>query len=155
MFRTSLRSSINVLNRSAPSILLKSRLTAYRYLSDEARSRIQGAVKASPVVLFMKGTPEEPQCGFSRAVVQILDLHGVPPEKLQTYNVLADPELRSGIKEFSEWPTVPQVYVNGEFVGGCDILIGMHQSGDLETLLENNGVIQKVEAEPTAEKATA
>ncbi|KAF8872845.1 monothiol glutaredoxin-5 [Gymnopilus junonius] len=155
MFRTSLRSSINVLHRSAPSTLLKSRLTAYRYLSDEARSRIQTAVKANPVVLFMKGTPAEPQCGFSRAVVQILDLHGVPPEKLQTYNVLADQELRNGIKEFSEWPTIPQVYVNGEFVGGCDILIGMHQSGELETLLENNGVIPKIEAESTAEKATA
>jgi len=91
----------------------------------------------------MKGTPAEPQCGFSRAVVQILDLHGVPSEKMKTYNVLADQELRSGIKEFSyglwitfasrvmtdfslhrEWPTVPQIYVNGEFIGGCDILIG-------------------------------
>lgn len=93
----------------------------------------------------MKGTPAAPQCGFSRAVVQILDMHGVPPEKLKTFNVLEDEELRSGIKEFScviyltsvvqvlthtlrhvlsEWPTVPQVYVNGEFVGGCDILLG-------------------------------
>ncbi|PPQ69492.1 hypothetical protein CVT26_002838 [Gymnopilus dilepis] len=153
MFRTSLRSSIRLVSRSAPSTLLKSRLTAYRCLSDEARSRISSAIKEKPVVLFMKGTPEEPQCGFSRAVVQILDLHQVPPEKMQTYNVLADPELRSGIKEFSEWPTVPQVYVNGEFVGGCDILIGMHQSGELETLLENNGVIPKIEEE--AATATA
>lgn len=93
----------------------------------------------------MKGTPAAPQCGFSRAVVQILDMHGVPPEKMKTFNVLEDEELRSGIKEFScvthlasamqalthtfrrvisEWPTVPQVYVNGEFVGGCDILLG-------------------------------
>jgi len=93
----------------------------------------------------MKGTPEEPQCGFSRAAIQVLQLQGVPPEKFKTYNVLADPELRSGIKEFSEWPTIPQIYVNSEFIGGCDILISMHQSGELETLLENNGVIPKVE----------
>ncbi|KDR67607.1 hypothetical protein GALMADRAFT_257829 [Galerina marginata CBS 339.88] len=164
MFRPSLRSSIKLLHRTAPSTLLTGRLAAYRCLSDQARSKIQEAVKSDPVVLFMKGTPEEPQCGFSRAVVQILDLHGVPAEKLKTYNVLADPDLRSGIKEFSEWPTVPQIYVNGEFVGGCDILIGMHQSGDLETLLENNGVIPKVEgvaeevsaeATPVKEKATS
>lgn len=154
MFRLSLRSSVNVLHRTSPSTLLSSRLTAHRYLSQEARAMIQDAVKSNPVVLFMKGTPAEPQCGFSRAVVQILDLHGVPSEKLKTYNVLADQELRSGIKEFSEWPTVPQVYVNGEFVGGCDILIGMHQSGELETLLENNGVIPKVESDPTSTEGT-
>ncbi|PPQ94428.1 hypothetical protein CVT25_002519, partial [Psilocybe cyanescens] len=124
MFRPALRSSLKSLHRAAPSTLLASRLVAYRCLSDDVRSKLQSAVKANPVVLFMKGTPAEPQCGFSRAVVQILDLHGVPPEKMQTYNVLADEELRSGIKEFSEWPTVPQIYVNGEFVGGCDILIG-------------------------------
>ncbi|KAF8813020.1 monothiol glutaredoxin-5 [Phlegmacium glaucopus] len=145
MFRPTLRSSVKLLHRTAPSTLLTSRLTAYRYISQEARSQIQSAIKANPVVLFMKGTPAEPQCGFSRAVVQILDIHGVPPEKMKTYNVLADDELRSAIKEFSDWPTVPQIYVNGEFVGGCDILLGMHQSGELEKLLENNGVIPKVE----------
>ncbi|KAH9479726.1 Monothiol glutaredoxin-5 [Psilocybe cubensis] len=162
MFRPSLRSSLRSLHRTAPSTLLASRLVAYRCISDDVRAKLQSAVKASPVVLFMKGTPAEPQCGFSRAVVQILDLHGVPAEKMQTYNVLADQELRSSIKEFSEWPTVPQVYVNGEFIGGCDILIGMHQSGELETLLENNGVIPKIEdsasseAEaPASEKATS
>ncbi|KAF9474764.1 monothiol glutaredoxin-5 [Pholiota conissans] len=154
MFRTSLFSSVRVLSRAAPSSLVSSRLTAYRFLSTETRSKLEQAVKANPVVLFMKGTPAEPQCGFSRAVVQILDMHGVPSEKMQTYNVLADPELRSGIKEFSEWPTVPQVYVNGEFVGGCDILIGMHQSGELETLLENNGVIPKIEVSPEAEQSS-
>jgi monothiol glutaredoxin len=92
----------------------------------------------------MKGTPELPQCGFSRAVIQVLDIHGVPHEKMRTYNVLEDPELRNGIKEFScvymlsqsktrpfmsshlqrEWPTVPQLYVNSEFIGGCDIVLG-------------------------------
>ncbi|KAF4610957.1 hypothetical protein D9613_006698 [Agrocybe pediades] len=158
MFRPTLRSSVRLLNRTAPSTLVSSRLFAYRHLSDTVRSRLQSAVKAHPVVLFMKGTPSEPQCGFSRAAIQVLELHEVPPEKLQTYNVLADPELRSAIKEFSEWPTIPQIYVNGEFVGGCDILLGMHQSGELETLLENNGVIPKYEessSETTTEKASS
>ena len=134
---------VKLLHRRAPSTLLTSQLTAYRYISQEARSQIQSAIKANPVVLFMKGTPAEPECGFSRAVVQILDIQGVPPEKMRTYNVLADDELRTAIKEFSsvflffrplydiiphffysDWPTVPQVYVNGEFVGGCDIVLG-------------------------------
>lgn len=114
-----------------------------RYLSQETRAQIQSAVKSSPVVLFMKGNPQYPQCGFSRATVQVLDLQGVPPEKLKTYDILEDSELRSGMKEFSEWPTFPQLYVNGEFVGGCDIVLGMHQSGELETFLQENDVVPK------------
>jgi len=105
----------------------------------------------------MKGTPKQPECGFSRAVMQILDLQGVPADKLKTYNVLEDSELRSGVKEFSNWPTIPQVYVNGEFVGGCDIVMGMHQSGELESLLEKNEVIPPVESEssePSAAKSS-
>ncbi|PPQ71898.1 hypothetical protein CVT24_006872 [Panaeolus cyanescens] len=145
MFRTTLRSSVQLLSRRAPSTILRTQGTAYRYLTQEARSQIQKAIEASPVVLFMKGTPDQPQCGFSRAVVQILEMQGVPPEKLKAYNVLADPELRSGIKEFSDWPTIPQLYVNGEFVGGCDILLGMHQSGELETYFESKGIIPKLE----------
>ncbi|KAF8159845.1 monothiol glutaredoxin-5 [Crassisporium funariophilum] len=155
MFRPTLRSSVKLLPRTAPSTILTSRLAAYRHISTEARSKIESAVKASPVVLFMKGTPAEPQCGFSRAVVQILELHGVSSDKMKTYNVLADQELRTGIKEYSEWPTIPQIYVNGEFVGGCDILLGMHQSGELETLLENNGVIPKVEDAPASPMAAS
>ncbi|GJJ11197.1 hypothetical protein Clacol_005429 [Clathrus columnatus] len=112
-----------------------------RFLSQEAREQISKAVKADPVVVFMKGTPDSPQCGFSRAVVQILDLQGVPVEKLKTYNVLEDSELRNGIKEFSDWPTIPQVYVDGDFVGGCDIIMGMHQSGELEKLLEQHNIL--------------
>ncbi|EAU90056.1 monothiol glutaredoxin-5 [Coprinopsis cinerea okayama7 len=146
MFRTSLTSSLRLLRRNAaPSTFAKGQLTAYRYITQEARAQIQKAIEEKPVVLFMKGTPDAPQCGFSRAVVQILDMYEVPPEKMQTYNVLADAELRSSIKEFSEWPTIPQVYVDGEFIGGCDILLGMHQSGELETLLESKNVIPKVE----------
>ncbi|KIY64012.1 monothiol glutaredoxin, partial [Cylindrobasidium torrendii FP15055 ss-10] len=122
-----------------------------RYLSDDARSKIQKAVTDKPLVLFMKGTPDAPQCGFSRAAIQVLDLWGVPPAKMQTYNVLEDAELREGIKEFSEWPTIPQLYVKGEFVGGCDILLSMHQNGELEKLLEDSEIIPKeVEEASTA-----
>ncbi|KAF9000672.1 monothiol glutaredoxin-5 [Cyathus striatus] len=154
----SLRSSLSLLRqplRATTSLPPRAVLLATRTLTQEARSQIQKAIEASPVVLFMKGTPEQPQCGFSRAVVQILDLHDVPPEKMKTYNVLEDQELRNGIKEFSEWPTIPQVYVNGEFVGGCDILLGMHQSGELEMLLENNNIIPKVEEEVAAAKVAS
>ncbi|KAL5531555.1 hypothetical protein ACEPAG_4432 [Sanghuangporus baumii] len=115
----------------------------YRLLSQEARSKLQAAVNEKPLVVFMKGTPDLPQCGFSRAVIQLLDINGVPPEKMQTYDVLENQDLRNDIKEFSEWPTIPQVYVNGEFVGGCDIVIGMHQSGELEQLLRKHDVIPK------------
>lgn len=96
-------------------------------------------------MLFMKGTPEQPQCGFSRAAIQILEMQGVPPEKFKSFNVLEDQQLRQDIKEFSDWPTIPQLYVNGEFVGGCDILLSMHQSGELEKLLEEKGVLPPLE----------
>ncbi|GMF04289.1 unnamed protein product [[Candida] boidinii] len=89
----------------------------------------------------MKGTPEFPQCGFSRATIQILGQQGVDPEKFAAYNVLEDPELRQGIKEYSEWPTIPQLYVNNEFVGGCDIITSMSQSGELAQLLEESDVL--------------
>ena len=113
MFRTALRSSVrSFLHRTAPSTPLTSHyLTAYRYISQEAHSQIQSAIKSDPVVLFMKGTPAEPQCGFSRAVVQILDIHGVPPEKMKTYNVLADEELRTAIKEFSSVPLLLHILI--------------------------------------------
>jgi len=89
----------------------------------------------------MKGTPDMPMCGFSRAVVQILDVQGVNMHKLTSINVLEDEELRQGIKEYSDWPTIPQVYIGGEFVGGCDILMSMHQSGELEDLLVKHKII--------------
>ena len=93
---------------------------------------ITNEVKSNDVVLFMKGTPQFPMCGFSGQVVQILDYLGVPYKGL---NVLENDELRQGIKEFSNWPTVPQLYVDGEFVGGCDIVREMYQSGELQQLL--------------------
>ena len=99
----------------------------------------------------MKGTPETPQCGFSRASIQVLGLQGVNPEKFAAFNVLEDDELRQGIKEFSDWPTIPQLYVAGEFIGGCDIIVGMHQSGELAKLLEEKGVVVKEEGEGEGE----
>ncbi|KAF1940896.1 monothiol glutaredoxin-5, mitochondrial precursor [Clathrospora elynae] len=117
-----------------------------RLLSDEVRSAIDKAVGSSPVVLFMKGTPETPQCGFSRASIQILGMQGVDPEKFTAFNVLEDQDLRQGIKEYSEWPTIPQLYVDKEFIGGCDILMTMHQDGSLAKMLEEKGVVVPAEA---------
>jgi monothiol glutaredoxin len=106
-------------------------------MADTIAERIQGDITANDVMLYMKGTPMFPQCGFSARVIQILTHMGVP---FQTANVLEDPELREGVKLFSQWPTVPQLYVKGEFVGGCDIVTEMYQSGELETLLKEQGV---------------
>jgi monothiol glutaredoxin len=98
---------------------------------------IDNEVKGTDVVLFMKGTPQFPMCGFSSQVVQILDHMGVAYKGL---NVLESDELRSGIKSYSSWPTIPQLYVKGEFVGGCDIVREMFQTGELQSLLEEKGV---------------
>ena len=100
-------------------------------------SRIKHDLKDNDVVLYMKGTPVFPQCGFSAAVVQVLSHLGV---KFKGVNVLEDPELREGVKQFSSWPTVPQLYVKGEFVGGCDIVREMFQTGELAELLTQKGV---------------
>jgi len=105
--------------------------------ANPVHERIQGVIDADPVVLFMKGTPVFPQCGFSAVTVQVLSESGV---KFRAYNVLEDDDLRQGIKEFSDWPTIPQLYVKGEFIGGCDIVREMYQSGELATLLEEKGV---------------
>ena len=90
------------------------------------------------MVVFMKGVPEQPMCGFSNAVVQILRMHGV--EGYGAYNVLEDEELRQGVKEYSSWPTVPQVYIGGEFIGGCDIVLQLHQQGELIEELQKVGI---------------
>jgi monothiol glutaredoxin len=100
--------------------------------------RIAQDIAANDVVLFMKGTPVFPQCGFSAAVVQVLSEEGV---KFKAFDVLQDPELRDGIKLFSNWPTIPQLYVKGEFVGGCDIVREMHEAGELKTLLVQKGIL--------------
>jgi len=99
--------------------------------------RIKQDIGTSDVVLYMKGTPVFPQCGFSAAVVQVLSHLGV---KFKGINVLEDPGLRQGIKEFSNWPTIPQLYVKGEFVGGCDIIREMYETGELQEMLSTHGV---------------
>ena len=101
------------------------------------QQRISQEVTDNPVVLYMKGTPVFPQCGFSAAVVQILSHMGV---KFKGIDVLADAEIRQGIKEFSNWPTIPQLYVKGEFIGGCDIIREMYETGELQQVLEQKGV---------------
>lgn len=106
-------------------------------MTNPVAERITGEITANPVMLYMKGNAMFPQCGFSARVVQILTHLGVP---FQTANVLEDAGLRDGIKEFSSWPTVPQLYVAGEFVGGCDIVTEMFQSGELETMLTEKGI---------------
>src|SRR5678810_1480745 len=100
----------------------------------ETKDRIKEQVAGNPVVLYMKGTPQFPQCGFSALAVQVLNACGV--NSFFSVNVLADAEIRQGIKEFANWPTVPQLYVNGEFVGGSDIMREMYNSGELQKLLE-------------------
>ena len=103
----------------------------------DTNTRIQSEINETPVVLFMKGTPVFPQCGFSSAVVQVLTHMGVP---FKGVNVLEDGDIREGIKQFSNWPTIPQLYVKGEFVGGCDIIREMYESGELENLMAEKGV---------------
>jgi len=105
--------------------------------------RIRRDIADNPVVLYMKGTPVFPQCGFSAAVVQVLDTLGVT---YKSFDILVDPSLRETIKEFSDWPTLPQLYVKGEFVGGCDIVREMFQTGELAQLLTAKGVPHKVGA---------
>ena len=100
----------------------------------DAQERIKQQVSGNPVVLYMKGTPQFPQCGFSANAIQILKACGITD--LLTVNVLEEPEIRQGIKEYANWPTIPQLYVKGEFVGGSDIMREMYQSGELQKLLQ-------------------
>ena len=100
----------------------------------DTKERIDQIVKGHPVVLFMKGMPQMPQCGFSQLAVQVLNACGV--KDFGSFNVLADQEIREGIKQYANWPTIPQLYINGEFVGGSDIMREMYQSGELQKLLE-------------------
>jgi monothiol glutaredoxin len=101
----------------------------------DVQQRIEQLVKNSDVVLFMKGDANFPQCGFSGRAIQILKACGVEPTAVKTVNVLEDEEIRQGIKEYSNWPTIPQLYVKGEFVGGSDIMMEMYQSGELQQVL--------------------
>ncbi len=105
--------------------------------SNPVSARIRDEVETNDVVLFMKGTPVFPQCGFSAAVIQMLNVLGV---KFRSVDVLTDPEVREGIKQFTNWPTIPQLYVKGEFVGGCDIVREMFETGELKEVMTNHGV---------------
>jgi monothiol glutaredoxin len=102
-------------------------------MTPEVKAKIDSLVNENKIMVFMKGSKLMPQCGFSNNVVQILNTLGVPYE---TVDILADPEIRQGIKEYSSWPTIPQIYIDGEFVGGSDIAIELYQSGELQQMVE-------------------
>ena len=105
----------------------------------DTNQRIDSLVKTNDIVLFMKGNASFPQCGFSGRAIQILKAVGVETRNITTVNVLEDPEIRQGIKDYSQWPTIPQLYVNGEFIGGSDIMMEMYESGELQQLLGAQG----------------
>jgi monothiol glutaredoxin len=102
----------------------------------DVQERIKQQVTSNPVVLYMKGTPQFPQCGFSGAAIQILKACGA--QNVVTVDVLSDPEIREGIKAYANWPTIPQLYIKGEFIGGADIMREMYQQGELQKMLENS-----------------
>ncbi|WP_170437422.1 Grx4 family monothiol glutaredoxin [Ruegeria arenilitoris] len=118
----------------------------------DVKTQIDETVKSNDVVLYLKGTKEMPQCGFSSRVAGVLNYMGV---EYTDVNVLADEEIRQGIKDYSDWPTVPQLYVKGEFVGGCDIITEMTLSGELDTLFDENGVAYNKEAADKIREANA
>lgn len=104
-------------------------------MSDDTQQRIDELVKSHQIVLFMKGNASFPMCGFSGRAIQILKACGVEPRNVTTVNVLEDEAIRQGIKEYSQWPTIPQLYVNGEFIGGSDIMMEMYESGELRQMV--------------------
>ncbi|SFN75778.1 monothiol glutaredoxin [Roseovarius lutimaris] len=118
----------------------------------DAKTQIEETVKANDVVLYMKGTKDMPQCGFSSRVAGVLNFMGVD---FADVNVLADEAIRQGVKDYSDWPTVPQLYVKGEFVGGCDIITEMTLSGELDDLFEKSGVSYDKEAADKIREANA
>ena len=107
-------------------------------MTDTAHARIAEIVTANDVLLFMKGSASFPMCGFSGRAIQVLKACGVDPKNVKTVNVLDDDAIRQGIKEYSNWPTIPQLYVKGEFVGGSDIMMEMYESGELQQLVTGN-----------------
>lgn len=126
--------------KHGPLFLEMSFKRLYSGAASASQTYIAGLVKAHPVVAFVKGTQLQPQCGFSRAVIKVLELHELDSSKLNVVNCLEPTSdgflLRDEIKKFSDWPTIPQIYVSGEFIGGCDLLVEMHQSGELDKLLD-------------------
>lgn len=102
-------------------------------LTDQLKSQIENDIKSNKVVIYMKGTQAQPMCGFSARAVEILKSYGQP---IKDFNIFSSEELRSGIKEFTNWPTIPQIFINGDFVGGCDIITEMHENGELAAMLK-------------------
>ena len=109
-------------------------------MAEDVLKKIEEQVKQNKIMLYMKGTPDFPMCGFSAATIQVLDSYKVEYASL---NVLEDPAIRDGIKRYANWPTIPQLYINGEFVGGCDIIREMFQAGELQSLLKDKGIAVK------------
>jgi len=118
-------------------------------IAEGSKDYFEKLVNNKKVVIFMKGVPDAPRCGFSNAVVQILRMHGV---EYDHHDVLENESLRQGIKKFSSWPTIPQIFMNGDFVGGCDILLQMHQSGELIDELKKVGIRSSLIDKPSEEK---
>ena len=112
-------------------------------MNDQIKTRIENDIKNNAVMLYMKGIPDEPMCGFSAQAVYILKQQGVP---FHTFNILEDEDIRAGIKEYSDWPTIPQLYVKGEFIGGCDIVREMYDSGELQKLVDGVSVAGEASA---------
>ncbi|XP_075233263.1 putative monothiol glutaredoxin ycf64-like [Lycorma delicatula] len=147
---------MNILRKTSVSSfnsVLKSYQIARAFSEATPKVDIDSLVKKNKVVVFMKGIPEEPRCGFSNAVVQILRMHNV---KYDAHDVLKNDSIRNGIKQYSNWPTIPQVFINGEFVGGCDIMLQMHQNGELIEQLQKAGIksalLEKTEKEQGKDK---
>lgn len=122
----------------ASRLMMCSMTRACYSVATGTKEHIASLVKDKKMVVFMKGSPSAPRCGFSNAVVQILKFHGV--ETYEAHDVLQDEELRQGVKDYSNWPTIPQLYMDGEFVGGCDILLEMHQNGEFIDELKKIGI---------------
>lgn len=101
------------------------------------QDRIRETITNNPIILYVKGSKQFPQCGFSAAVIEIFKTLGVP---FETVDVLSDPEIRDGIKQFTSWPTIPQIFVKGEFIGGCDIVTELYQNGELQKMIEKAGI---------------
>ncbi|KAI6204925.1 hypothetical protein M3Y94_00733400 [Aphelenchoides besseyi] len=137
MFRGFLQTNSRLLTQRSAQHRLLSLTSKLCELSPALKSKIQKLVDEDEVVMFMKGTPEEPMCGFSRTAKVVLEHHGI---KYKSYDVLEDDDLRSGIKEFSDWPTIPQIYVKGKFIGGSDILKQMHMDGIFHEEFEKFGI---------------
>jgi monothiol glutaredoxin len=128
---------MKLISKSLFSPFISQRFFSKNQLRQKLRETLDKEVKENDLVVFMKGTPSSPMCGFSRLVIQILDLNGLDRKSYKSINVLDDDEIREGIKVYSDWPTIPQIYLKGEFIGGSDIMRSLYESGQLQEMLKN------------------